>query len=175
MLTGKYYFKIIWIGEKNSPVWTYFSIKDFEKKTAMCDQCGLLMSFRGTISNLKNHLLKKHPTINLKSEYNKSSKTANTSTSCANNSVAATQSTPSTNSLPSTSCITSFTAVQSTSTSLLEVPDHNHSSSSQVVPLSTDDTSRPCSKSQPSTQSSIAAFIPKKIIVAHKKKLILFY
>lgn len=54
------------VRRKISPVWSYFSVTEPNEKKARCDLCGLPMSFRGTISNLKAHLERKHPTLNLK-------------------------------------------------------------------------------------------------------------
>lgn len=54
------------VRRKISPVWSHFSVTEPNDKKARCDLCGLPMSFRGTISNLKAHLERKHPTLNLK-------------------------------------------------------------------------------------------------------------
>lgn len=51
-------------GHKNSYLWSYFSVTDNLHQKAKCDLCGQLMSFRGTITNLKTHLKRKHPTTN---------------------------------------------------------------------------------------------------------------
>lgn len=49
---------------KTSSMWTYFIVGDSITKTAKCDLCGLKMSYRSTISNLKNNITRKHPTVN---------------------------------------------------------------------------------------------------------------
>lgn len=53
------------VRRKNSSVWSYFSVTDRLHQKAKCDLCGLLMSFRGTITNLRTHLKRKHPTNTL--------------------------------------------------------------------------------------------------------------
>lgn len=50
---------------RTSSMWNYFKICDKNAKIAQCDMCGLKMSFRSTTTNLKTHVTKKHPTVNL--------------------------------------------------------------------------------------------------------------
>lgn len=46
---------------KNSSIWSYFSVTDHVLQKAKCDLCGQPMSYRGTITNLRTHLKRKHP------------------------------------------------------------------------------------------------------------------
>jgi hypothetical protein len=46
-------------------VWNFFSISDGKKQIAKCNLCKTLMSCKTTVSNLKKHLLRKHPTVQL--------------------------------------------------------------------------------------------------------------
>lgn len=50
------------VRRKNSSIWSYFSVTDHLYQKAKCDLCGQPMSFRGTITNLRTHLKRKHPT-----------------------------------------------------------------------------------------------------------------
>lgn len=54
-------------GRKNtSVIWNYFNVVNSFDKLSQCDSCGQKIS--GSITNLKTHLNRKHPTINLKFE-----------------------------------------------------------------------------------------------------------
>lgn len=50
---------------RTSSTWTYFVVKDESFKIAKCDLCGQELNFKTTISNLKKHLERRHPTVNL--------------------------------------------------------------------------------------------------------------
>lgn len=67
--------------QKTSYLWSYFTTIDEVKKLARCDLCGGVQNFKSTVSNLKNHLSKKHPTIQLNSKDSIVISTAGPSTS----------------------------------------------------------------------------------------------
>lgn len=134
---------------KNSPIWNYFTVKDFENKTARCDQCGVVMSYRGTITNLKNHIIKKHPTINLKLESNVIKSFSSAKTVSANS--------------PTKS---SVEVVEQSVHVLQSEPESQPNSSHNKS-----DTISSNISSQPKSQSSIATYIPKKVSITQKKKI----
>lgn len=47
-------------------MWAYFTVLDANLKLAKCNMCGMKTSYRSTTTNLKSHLSRKHPTVNLK-------------------------------------------------------------------------------------------------------------
>ncbi|CAB0019754.1 unnamed protein product, partial [Nesidiocoris tenuis] len=49
--------------KKSSPLWSFFTVIDNEKKVARCDLCRSECSFKTTISNLRKHLKSRHPTV----------------------------------------------------------------------------------------------------------------
>lgn len=53
------------MSKKTSFVWNFFHIKDNEKQMAECDLCRTLLCFKSSVTNLKKHLQRKHPTIKL--------------------------------------------------------------------------------------------------------------
>lgn len=53
------------MSKKTSFVWNFFHIKDNEKQMAECELCRTLLCFKSSVSNLKKHLLRKHPTVTL--------------------------------------------------------------------------------------------------------------
>jgi uncharacterized protein YegL len=48
---------------KISDVWNHFTVDSEQNKTAKCNICHLKLSFKGTVSNLNNHLKNKHLTL----------------------------------------------------------------------------------------------------------------
>lgn len=48
---------------RTSELWNHFSIKDAENKIATCDFCGQCLNYRATVTNLKKHIERRHPTI----------------------------------------------------------------------------------------------------------------
>lgn len=46
---------------KISKIWSRFTVISRENRIATCNICGLQLSYRGTITNLNTHLLRKHP------------------------------------------------------------------------------------------------------------------
>lgn len=52
--------------QKTSYLWGYFSITDQNNKICKCDLCGQTLCYKSTVSNLKKHMDRRHPTINLK-------------------------------------------------------------------------------------------------------------
>ncbi|ERL87416.1 uncharacterized protein LOC109541682 [Dendroctonus ponderosae] len=53
-------------GIKRSFLWNYFTVKDAEQKLCKCDLCKQILCYKSTITNLKKHMVRRHPTINLK-------------------------------------------------------------------------------------------------------------
>lgn len=48
---------------KSSPVWDFFTVID--KTNAKCNMCKLQMSYKSSITNLKKHIERKHPTVKI--------------------------------------------------------------------------------------------------------------
>ncbi|XP_025834211.1 beta-ureidopropionase-like [Agrilus planipennis] len=53
------------MSRRSSVLWKIFTIEDQVKNLARCDICRQLFSYKTSISNLKKHLLKKHPTVQI--------------------------------------------------------------------------------------------------------------
>lgn len=53
---------------ETSSMWNYFTVVDANLKNAKCDLCSQKMSYRSTTSNLKNHMTRRHPTVNISSD-----------------------------------------------------------------------------------------------------------
>lgn len=49
--------------KKRSEIFSFYSIVD--RDIAVCDLCRQKLSFRTSVSNLKKHLIRKHPTVQL--------------------------------------------------------------------------------------------------------------
>lgn len=146
--------------KKTSGIWSFFEA--ISKETAVCNMCKCKFSLKGSISNLKKHIQRKHPTVNLNycSERN---------VSCSeeiglvqsqshvpineNTPVIVIQAGPS----PSSSSCTGN--VNATEINLLN--PNNESSNLIVSP-------RPASVKK---QASMASFIPKKITLSEKNKI----
>lgn len=47
---------------RTSKLWKHFTIKDAENKIATCDFCGQCLNYRATVTNLKKHIERRHPT-----------------------------------------------------------------------------------------------------------------
>lgn len=43
-----------------STVWHNFTVVDENQKVSSCDLCGMQMSYRSTVSNMRKHLMRKH-------------------------------------------------------------------------------------------------------------------
>ncbi|XP_023224555.1 zinc finger BED domain-containing protein 4-like [Centruroides sculpturatus] len=70
---------------KISSVWSHFTILNNELKLAECDICAKKLSYHSTITNLKKHLSRKHPAINLEALHkNEDGVVVSTSTSSNN-------------------------------------------------------------------------------------------
>ena len=67
------------MSKKTSIIWNFFHINDNKKQLAKCDLCHVVLCFKSSITNLKKHLQRKHPTINL----NVTSKKYTSSAACA--------------------------------------------------------------------------------------------
>lgn len=53
------------MNRRSSPVWNFFSIANATTYTAKCNLCKSIMSYKTSVSNLKKHLLRKHPTVEI--------------------------------------------------------------------------------------------------------------
>lgn len=151
------------VRRKISPVWSYFSVTEPNEKKARCDLCGLPMSFRGTISNLKAHLERKHPTLNLKLDYQQEQEQV----SGKQNSCFAVENQNRTesecNKCPGPSRASWFVP------NAVEVILDNVNNEPA---LSKPSTSTQLNQIQrPTVQSSLSSFLPKKINFKQKKKL----
>ncbi|KAJ8981584.1 hypothetical protein NQ317_002612 [Molorchus minor] len=51
---------------KISGVWNFFSIKSNSERIAVCNMCNTELSFKSTSFNLKKHIERKHPLVNLR-------------------------------------------------------------------------------------------------------------
>lgn len=45
---------------RSSTIWNQFTIKDTLKCIAACNICGMRLSYKSTVSNLRNHLKRRH-------------------------------------------------------------------------------------------------------------------
>lgn len=43
-----------------SSIWQNFSVVDEDRKVSSCDLCGMQMSYRTTVSNMRKHLMRRH-------------------------------------------------------------------------------------------------------------------
>lgn len=43
-----------------STIWQNFSVVDEDRKVSSCDLCGMQMSYRTTVSNMRKHLMRRH-------------------------------------------------------------------------------------------------------------------
>lgn len=50
---------------KRSLIWLYFSIIDHEKQFCKCEICKQQLSYKHSVSNLKKHFKRKHPSVNI--------------------------------------------------------------------------------------------------------------
>lgn len=64
---------------KNAEIWNFFNIKPQGDKIAICKMCKVPLSYKSTTNNLRKHLLRKHPTVQLTT-----SRSASTSSSGLN-------------------------------------------------------------------------------------------
>ncbi|CAH1114950.1 unnamed protein product [Psylliodes chrysocephalus] len=50
---------------KRSSIWNYFTIVDENKNISKCDICKQELNYKHSVSNLKKHFKRKHPTVNI--------------------------------------------------------------------------------------------------------------
>lgn len=50
---------------KTSPLWNFFSIVDNTNSVASCDICKQKLCYKSSVSNLKKHMQRKHPTVQI--------------------------------------------------------------------------------------------------------------
>lgn len=149
------------VRRKISPVWSYFSVTEPNEKKARCDLCGLPMSFRGTISNLKAHLERKHPTLNLKldSQHQQVSGKQNSCSAVENQN--STESECNKGPGPGRASWFGPNAVEVILDNVNNEPALSKpSTSTQLTQVQ-----------KPTLQSSLTSFLPKKFNFKHKKKL----
>jgi hypothetical protein len=134
---------------KTSPLWAYFTELSGNEKMAKCDMCGQKLSYRSSISNLKKHLDKRHPTINLKLDERCANSSPVPSTSIPNTSEIISDSQPSNsnNVQPQTS-----TSIGTNNTNIIVQPGSNPSKSKQVHRMS-------------------SFYVPKKVSEGQAKKI----
>ncbi|XP_047038385.1 zinc finger BED domain-containing protein 4-like [Helicoverpa zea] len=53
---------------KTSNVWVHFDIESVGEKTAVCKLCRVKLSYKTSSTNLKKHILRKHPTVEIQDE-----------------------------------------------------------------------------------------------------------
>lgn len=138
----------------HSIMWNFFKIVDSEKKTAKCDLCGLIMSFKSTTANLKNHIQKKHPTVDL-NRFNTGRPTSRqpTSTPHPHNRTTTTTPTPTTSSNePENIC----SVLPSTSTGTSHAISSNES--------------RPDFSCVTNVQTNIGTYLTKRVNAGQKRK-----
>lgn len=51
---------------RTSFLWNFFTVTDMNEKLGQCDLCKQTLCFKSTISNLKKHIDRKHPNVNLR-------------------------------------------------------------------------------------------------------------
>lgn len=56
------------MSRRSSPIWSFFTVINSTNKIAKCDICKTDISFKSSVSNLKRHMIKKHPTIKIGGE-----------------------------------------------------------------------------------------------------------
>lgn len=53
------------MSKRSSPIWDFFTIINSTTQIAKCDMCKANISFKSSVSNLKRHIIKKHPTVKI--------------------------------------------------------------------------------------------------------------
>lgn len=148
------------VRRKISPLWSYFSVTDPNEKKAKCDLCGLPMSLSGTIRNLKAHLERKRPTLNLKLD----SQPQQVSGKQNNSSTVENQNRTEGNKYPDAGRASCSWSGPNADDVILD--DVNHE-----PPLSKPSTSTQVTQLQkPTVQSSSLSFLPKRINFKQKKE-----
>jgi hypothetical protein len=136
---------------KTSSLWTYFSITDDNTKTCRCELCGLLLSYRSTLNNLKKHIERRHVTVNLSADK--------------------TSPRPSNNLDSKSSCTSSSQVLEEPN---IDDPEElNTATSMSTEVLEHAASGKPLNKPKPniSKQTSISSYVPKKIGICQKKKI----
>lgn len=129
---------------KTSYLWSYYNVVDSQLKTAQCDTCGQVLNFKSTITNLRQHIEKRHPTVSLPNK----DKPTNSSDSSY------------TNTLPGPSSLS-----HSDSTAIQSNKSTTNSTCAETDTV-TANKSNPLSQyfSSSNNQSSIKSFLPKQKI-----------
>lgn len=50
---------------KKSEIWNFFSVSDEDKSKAKCNICKSVFSYKTSVTNLKAHITRKHPSVRL--------------------------------------------------------------------------------------------------------------
>jgi hypothetical protein len=132
---------------KTSPLWAYFTELSGNEKKAKCDMCSQKLSYRSSISNLKKHLDKRHPTINLKLDERCANSSPVTSTSISNTGEVISDSQPS-----NSNNVQPQTSTETINTNIIVQPCSNPSKSKQVHRIS-------------------SFYVPKKVSEGQAKKV----
>lgn len=53
------------MSRRTSPVWNLFSNADNKNNLVKCNICKDTISYKSSVTYLKRHILKKHPTVNI--------------------------------------------------------------------------------------------------------------
>lgn len=51
--------------KRTSAMWNFFTILDAQKQSAKCNLCKQVLSYKSSVTNLKRHILSRHPTVNI--------------------------------------------------------------------------------------------------------------
>ncbi|KAJ4425461.1 hypothetical protein ANN_28077 [Periplaneta americana] len=129
---------------KTSPIWSFFTSVNDTEKIAQCDICSKKLCYSSSVTNLKKHIERKHPIINL--QISKAS--PHSSTEITTDDPAAT-----------------FTHIAAPSSTPVSAQGESAVSSSHTATPSS------VSIPPPPRQSSISSFVARKISETQKKKL----
>lgn len=139
---------------KRSTLWTFFTPVSNSDRMAQCDICNQKMSYRGSITNLKTHIKRKHPTVSLQIPVmNQNADNFDPDDPVLTNNT--TGSSPGQTSVATASFPASISCIGTVSSPVLI----SQTASQHKV------------RSNSLQQSTISSFIPQKMEIARKKKL----
>lgn len=61
--------------QKTSFIWNFFSEKRGSDSLALCDICKQVLSYKSSSNNLRKHMIRKHPLVNINPVENEEKKT----------------------------------------------------------------------------------------------------
>ncbi|XP_066159213.1 uncharacterized protein [Euwallacea fornicatus] len=53
------------MSRRTSVLWNFFNPDEGDKQMALCRICGILLSYKSTVTNLKKHMVRKHPQVSI--------------------------------------------------------------------------------------------------------------